>query len=108
MPVSKISVFVESRWNCGDGAWMGRRCCTFTGPRKSTGSPSRLNTRPRHSSPTGTVIGPPVLRTGVPRTTPSVDDMATARTWSRPMCCWTSATSVVFSSPSPCSMVSAV
>ena len=26
MPVSKISVFVESRWNCGDGAWMGRRC----------------------------------------------------------------------------------
>ena len=27
----------------------------------------------------------------MPRTTPSVDDMATARTWLRPMCCCTSA-----------------
>ena len=43
-------------------------------------------------APTGTEIGPPVSTTSMPRTTASVDDMATARTWLRPMCCCTSET----------------
>ena len=50
--------------------------------------------RPSAASPTGTVIGPPVSTTSMPRTTPSVDDMATARTWLRPMCCCTSTTTL--------------
>ena len=32
MPVSKISVLVDSDWNFGAGAWIGRRCFTATGP----------------------------------------------------------------------------
>ncbi len=52
--------------------------------------------RPRVWRPTGTVIGPPVSRTDMPRVTPSVDDMATQRTTSSPM--W-SATSTVRSMP---------
>jgi hypothetical protein len=35
------------------------------------------------------------VRTGMPRTTASVDDMATARTWLRPMCCCTSAVTLM-------------
>ncbi len=46
--------------------------------------------RPRAASPTGTEIAAPVSVTGMPRSTPSVDDIATARTWLRPMCCCTS------------------
>ena len=48
--------------------------------------------RPSAGAPTGTEIGPPVSTTSMPRTTASVDDMATARTWLRPMCCCTSTT----------------
>ncbi len=51
--------------------------------------------RPSAASPTGTVIGPPVSSTSMPRTTPSVLDMATARTWLRPMCCCTSTTTLM-------------
>ena len=40
----------------------------------------------------GTEMGPPVSSAGMPRTRPSVELIATARTWLRPMCCWTSAT----------------
>jgi hypothetical protein len=43
--------------------------------------------------PTGTVMGTPVFSTSTPRTRPSVELMATARTWLRPMCCSTSAVS---------------
>src|SRR5436309_3582642 len=46
--------------------------------------------RPSVCSPTGTVIGPPVSRTSVPRRRPSVVSMATARTRSSPRCCCTS------------------
>ena len=38
------------------------RCCPRRSAPLSMGSPSRLKTRPRHSSPTGTVIGPPCRR----------------------------------------------
>ena len=55
------------------------------------GSPSRLNTRPRHSSPTGTLIGSPVSTASVPRTRPSVAAMAMQRTTLSPMC-WATST----------------
>jgi hypothetical protein len=54
--------------------------------------PSRSDSRPSAGLPTGTVIGPPVSTAAIPRTTPSVELIATARTWLRPMCCCTSAT----------------
>ncbi len=51
--------------------------------------------RPSDGSPTGTEIDDPVSTTSMPRVTPSVDDMDTARTCPRPMCCCTSATSSI-------------
>ncbi len=55
--------------------------------------------RPRVTSPTGTVIGPPVSTTSMPRARPSVESMATARTRSSPRCCCTSQTSTWLSPP---------
>ena len=57
---------------------------------RSIGSPSRLKMRPSVTSPTGTVIGPPVSTTSMPRARPSVVSIATARTRSSPRCCCTS------------------
>jgi hypothetical protein len=51
--------------------------------------------RPSDASPTGTEIGAPVSSTAMPRVTPSVEDIETARTCPRPMCCCTSATSSI-------------
>ena len=73
---------------------MGQRSTPCTGALLSMGWPSRLNTRPRHSSPTGTEIGAPVSVASVPRCRPSVEDIATQRTTLSPMCCATSATMV--------------
>jgi hypothetical protein len=56
------------------------------GPRSSTGSPITFMIRPSVEGPTGTVIGPPLFRTGIPRTSPSVESMATHRTVFSPMC----------------------
>src|SRR5918999_1313394 len=72
---------------------MGQRSSTSTSPFSSICSPSRLKIRPRVAFPTGTVIGPPVSRTSVPRARPSVESIATARTRSSPRCCCTSQTS---------------
>ncbi len=45
----------------GASRWMGQRASTFFGMGwSSIGSPSRLKMRPRHASPTGTVIDAPV------------------------------------------------
>ena len=52
--------------------------------------------RPSVASPTGTVIGPPVSMTSVPRDRPSVVSIATARTRSSPRCCCTSQTRILF------------
>jgi len=41
-------------------------------------------------SPTGTVIGSPVARTGMPRLRPAVDCSATPRTVVSSRCAWTS------------------
>src|SRR3954469_11461794 len=99
MPVSNISV-VGVRFST-DGAerWIGQRCLTSISPPSSIGSPSRLKMRPSVTSPTGTVIGPPVSSTSIPRARPSVVSMATARTRSSPRCCCTSHTSTPASPP---------
>ncbi len=61
--------------------------------------------RPSVTSPTGTVIGPPVSTTSAPRARPSVVSIATARTRSSPRCCCTSHTRMP---SSPRSMVMAL
>ena len=55
--------------------------------------------RPSVMSPTGTLIGPPVSMTSMPRERPSVESMATARTRSSPRCCCTSQTSTLLALP---------
>ncbi len=88
MPVSNSSVLGSRSTNFGAGRWIGQRSASLAiGAPPSTGSPSTLRIRPSAGLPTGTVIGPPVSSAPMPRTTPSVDDIATARTWLRPMCC---------------------
>src|SRR5680860_1573538 len=57
------------------------------------GSPRTLYRCPRMPGPTGTEMGPPVLRTAVPRVTPSVGCITMARTTRSPMCWATSAVS---------------
>ncbi len=96
MPVSKISVLGSRFTKSGRLRWIGHRSTLagIGGP-LSTGSPITLRMRPNAASPTGTVMALPVSTTSMPRTTPSVDDMATARTWLRPMCCCTSATTLI-------------
>jgi hypothetical protein len=87
--------------NCGAGRWIGQRSALAgMSPRSSTGSPVTLRIRPSAAAPTGTVIGLPVSSTSIPRTTPSVDDIATARTMLRPMCCCTSSVTSSASRPS--------
>src|SRR5947209_2623162 len=58
------------------------------------GSPITLKRRPRTPSPTGTLIGPPVSVTLMPRFKPSVEDIAIERTQFSPRCCCTSSVSV--------------
>ena len=77
MPVSKISLVGVRSSTSGAGRWIGHRSSVSTSPPSSITSPSRLKIRPSVFSPTGTVIGPPVSRTSVPRLRPSVASMAT-------------------------------
>ena len=77
----------------------GRERVALTGPASSTGLPTTLRMRPRHSGPTGIMMGPPVSVTSMPRTRPSVESMATARTVDSPRCCATSSTRLSFSLP---------
>src|SRR5919199_2685589 len=100
MPVSKISRVGVRSSTSGAGRWIGQRSSDSTSPSWSIGSPSRLKIRPSVPSPTGTVIGPPVSRTSVPRERPSVESIATARTRSSPRCCCTSATRSIAGRPS--------
>ena len=71
-------------------------------------SPVTLKTWPLVTSPTGTVIGPPVSRTSAPRTRPSVGCREIARTMSSPRCCATSRVIVCVSSPRVMSISSAL
>jgi hypothetical protein len=91
IPVSSTSAFASRSTKWGAGRWIGQRSVSAgMTPDSSTGSPSTLRMRPSAGAPTGTVMGEPRSSTSMPRTTPSVDSMATARTWWRPMCCCTS------------------
>ncbi len=94
MPVSKISVFGSRSANFGASRWIGHRWTSSppsSGPASSTGSPSTFRIRPSAGAPTGTEMAAPVSTTSIPRMMPSVEDIATARTCPRPMCCCTSA-----------------
>src|SRR5919201_4237683 len=71
----------------------------FGSPFPSIGSPVTLKSRPSVPWPTGAVMGPPRSSTGMPRLSPSVVDIATARTQLLPRCCWISAMTAV---PSSC------
>jgi hypothetical protein len=104
MPVSNISAVGVSCSTVGAGRWIGQRSLTSSSSPWSIVSPSRLKMRPSVMLPTGTVIGPPVSMTSMPRARPSVVSMATARTRSSPRCCWTSQTRSV---PVPAEMPSA-
>ena len=106
IPVSNISVVGVSASTVGASRWIGQRLTSSgrSSPR-SIGSPSRLKIRPSVMSPTGTVIGAPVSTTSVPRESPSVVSMATARTRSSPRCCCTSQISQL-SSPAAMSISS--
>ena len=87
IPVSKISASVAWSTNSGAPRWIGRRSSVFTGPFSSTVLPVTSKIRPKTASPTGTLIGAPVLFTAIPRFNPSVEDIATARTTPSPKCC---------------------
>ncbi len=91
MPVSKTSVFGSRATNSGRLRWIAQRGASagIAAP-LSTGSPRTLRIRPRAAAPTGTEIAAPVSIASMPRTTESVELIATARTWLRPTCCWTS------------------
>ena len=69
MPVSNISAEGSSVSKAGAGRWISQRSSTSPSSSDvmSSGSPITLNTWPSTSSPTGTVMPAPVLRTGVPR-----------------------------------------
>ncbi len=101
IPVSNISSAELCSTSVGARRWIGWRFAAFTGPSSSTGSPTTFSTRPSVAGPTGTVIGPPVSMTFVPRTMPSVGCMLTQRTRLSPRCCCTSAITSTFESPSP-------
>ena len=94
IPVSKISIVGDRFSNLGGSRWICQRSSASTGSPLSTVSPRTLKMRPRVTSPTGTVIGPPVSNTGRFRARPSVASMAIARTRPSPTCCCTSATSL--------------
>src|SRR5215218_8551017 len=94
IPVSNISFVGVSCSTVGASRWIGQRWMSSSSwSPSSIVSPRRLKMRPSVTFPTGTVIGPPVSKTSMPRARPSVVSMATARTRSSPRCCWTSHTS---------------
>ena len=109
IPVSRISVRGSSWSNGGGSRWIDQRSLTSREEAgTSRGTPSTLNACPLVTSPTGTVIGPPVSVTGRSRTRPSVGCMEMARSVLSPRCCSTSRVSVRVSSPSVISTCSAL
>ncbi len=94
MPVSKtcgLGLEVHELGRLAGGSATARRR-PESARRRPPARPGRSGSGPAPTSPTGTVIGRPVSTAFMPRITPSVVLMATARTWFWPMCCCTSAT----------------
>src|ERR1051326_9521521 len=71
---------------------MGEVYVCAIGPASSMGSPITFMMRPKVAGPTGTRMGPPVSVTTWPRTRPSVESIAIARTVFSPRCWATSNT----------------
>src|SRR6476646_8682243 len=109
MPVSNIWAFGSSWSNVGGSRWMSHRSSMPVSSLSamSSGLPSTLNTWPSTPSPTGIEMPRPVLRTSVPRLSPSVGFMQMTRTRLSPICCATSATIVIVSPSSSASISSA-
>ncbi len=96
MPVSRISISVCCSSTGGAARWIGQRSPPSGVGSSSIDSPITLKRRPSVSTPTGTMIGLPVLRTGSPRRKPSVESIAMQRTELSPV---SSSTSRVTSRP---------
>ena len=95
MPVSNIWARGSSESNDGAGRWISHRSRSAKSEASaSSGAPHTFQMWPRTWSPTGTCTPCPVLRTGVPRVSPSVGFMQMARTRPSPSCWATSAISV--------------
>src|SRR6476646_11001664 len=109
MPVSSMTFLGSRAANAGASRWIAHRSAAWiVEASASSGSPKTLYTWPSTPSPTGTVIGAPVLCTGAPRTSPSVGLSAIARIEESPMCCATSHVIVVVSPPIVTSTVNAL
>src|SRR6476620_8846720 len=108
MPVSNIWVLDSSWSKAGAVRWIPQRSLAskVSPSARFMTSPVVLKTLPRVTSPTGTVIGPPVSCTGVPRTRPSVGCREIARTMLSPMCWATSRFRCRLSPPTSTSVVS--
>src|SRR4051794_30753445 len=92
MPVWNTSARGSSESNAGASRWISQRSVTPSSgwPPVSRGSPITLNTWPRVTSPTGTLMPAPVFTTMAPRLRPSVGFRATTRTRLSPICWATS------------------
>ena len=99
IPVSKSSAFVVNSVNSGASLWIGSLCSAFGAGFPSIGSPSTLNILPRTASPTGVLIGDPVVDTSNPLWTPSIGFIAIVLTTPSPNCCCVSRT--IFSPSGP-------
>src|SRR4030043_2282109 len=79
-PVSKTWIEGTCSSSGGGGRWMGYRFFAGQSPNLSMVSPRRLKILPSVSLPTGMVIDSSVSTASIPRTNPSVVDIATQRT----------------------------
>ena len=91
MPVWNSSTEVPSRSMPGAGAWIGRVAISAgNGSARSIGTPIASSSRPSTGLPTGTRMGDPVARAGVPRRRPAGSCRTMPRTVARSRCCCTS------------------
>src|SRR5580700_11196325 len=91
MPVSNIWARGSSWSKAGALRWISQYSSMPSMESVSSGWPSTLKTWPSTALPTGTVMPRPRLRTGAPRTRPSVCCMQMQRTRPSPICWATSA-----------------
>jgi len=84
IPVIKISLPCPYSTKVGASLWIGNFILVLIGPLSSIGYPMTFMILPKHSGPTGTMIGLPVSSTGYPLTRPSVASMAMVLTLESP------------------------
>ena len=80
MPVSKTSDLVERLASEGGSRWIVRHSTSVGAGWRSMGLPKTSNIREMIDLPTGTLSGPPVSSTAMPRASPSVGLSAIPRT----------------------------